>query len=297
MARPAALNGAAVFISALFTFYSSRIVKPITKNSDKINANVIQAYGVSDVGCVRSSNQDRIVIDDQLGLYLVADGMGGHGHGEDAAELAVRSGQYYIAASRDRFDVSWPFGYDVNRSVDENRLITAIQLANRQVWKRTEQSPECAGMGTTMVAIIVSGDHAAIANVGDSRVYLMRNGDLTQLTIDDTWVENLIRSGALTEMQAKTHSMRHVLTQAVGSHDRVDVHTREETLQSGDMLLMTTDGVHGVVEHAALRSMLFGCRSVEETAKQVIQAARANGAPDNASCILLRYNSEADLTR
>jgi len=223
--------------------------------------------------------------------------MGGHGHGEDAAELAVRSGQYYVAASRDRFDVSWPFGYDLNRSVDENRLVTAVQLANRQVWKRTEESPECAGMGTTMVAIIVSDDRAAIANVGDSRVYLLRNGELTQLTVDDTWVENLIRSGALTEVQAKTHSMRHVLTQAIGSHDRVDVHTREETLEPGDMLLMTTDGIHGVVEHAALRSMLFACRNVEETVKQVVQAARANGAPDNASCILLRYNSVADSRR
>jgi serine/threonine protein phosphatase PrpC len=254
---------------------------------------VIQAYGLSDVGCVRTSNQDRILIDEQLGLFLVADGMGGHGHGEDAAELAIRSGQYYIGASRDRFDVSWPFGYDLNRSMDENRLMTAIQLANRQVWKRAEESPECAGMGTTLVAVIVNNDRAAIGSVGDSRAYLLRAGELTQLTTDDTWVGNLIRSGALSETQAKTHSMRHVLTQAIGSHDMVDVHTCEHVFADGDLLLLTTDGIHGVVEHSAMRSILYAGRTVEETAQQLVQAARANGAPDNASCILVKYTSGA----
>ena len=258
---------------------------------------MIQSYGLSDVGCVRTSNQDRILIDEQLGLFLVADGMGGHRHGEDAAELAIRSGQYYIGASRDRFDVSWPFGYDLNRSVDENRLVTAIQLANRQVWRRTEESPECAGMGTTMVAVVVNNDRAAIGSVGDSRVYLLRDGELTQLTMDDTWVGNLIRTGALTEAQAKTHSMRHVLTQAIGSHDLVEVHTCEHVFSDGDMLLLTSDGIHGVVEHSTLRSMLYASRSVEETVKQVVEAAKANGGPDNASCILLKYISEADSSR
>lgn len=255
---------------------------------------MIQAYGLSDVGCVRTSNQDRILLDEHLGLFLVADGMGGHGHGEDAAELAIRSSQYYIGASRDRFDVSWPFGYDLNRSIDENRLMTAIQLANRQVWKRAEEAPECAGMGTTLVAVIVNADRAAVGSVGDSRVYLLRTGELTQITIDDTWVGNLIRTGALTEAQAKTHSMRHVLTQAIGSHDLVEVHTQEHVFADGDMLLLTTDGVHGVVEHSALRSMLYASRDIEETVHQVVESAKANGAPDNASCILLKYTSGAD---
>jgi PPM family protein phosphatase len=258
---------------------------------------VIESYGLSDVGCVRTSNQDRILIDETLGLFLVADGMGGHGHGETAAELAIRSGQYYVAASRDRFDVSWPFGYDMNRSVDENRLITAIQLANHQVWKRTEEAPECAGMGTTLVGLIVDENRASLANVGDSRVYRMRAGEMEQLTIDDTWVGNLIRSGALTEKDARTHSMRHVLTQAIGSSGLVEVHTREEILESGDLILITTDGVHGVVEEAALRSMMYAAVGVDEAVKQIIQAALANGAPDNASCILLRYNADANSSR
>ena len=237
----------------------------------------------------RSSNQDRILLDNALGLYLIADGMGGPGHGETAAELAIRSGHYYVAASRDTFDVSWPFGYDVNRSMDENRLVTAVQLANRQVWKLTEERPEYAGMGTTFVGVIVNGHRVAIANVGDSRAYLMRAGDLKQVTQDDTWVGDLIRSGALTEAQARSHSMQHVLTQAVGAANPVDVHTSEQVLQDGDLILLTTDGIHGVVEQAELRSILYGAGKLEDTVRKLIDAANRNGGPDNASCVLLQY--------
>lgn len=253
---------------------------------------MIKAHGISDVGCVRTSNQDRILLDEGAGLFILADGMGGHGHGEIAAELAVATTQYYLQASRDRFDVSWPFGYDVERSLDENRLRTAIQLANRQVWKSAEESPERAGMGTTIVACIVHEDRAAIGNVGDSRVYLMRGGELRQISTDDSWVANMVRSGAMDEKQAREHSMRNVLTQAVGSHSIVESHTLETKLSEGDLLLLTSDGVHGVVEEAVMRSILFSATDLSKAASQLIKSARANGAPDNASCILVRYQPE-----
>ncbi len=253
---------------------------------------MIQAYGVSDIGCVRTTNQDRILVDDAAGLYVVADGMGGHGHGEVAAELAVVTTQYYIQASRDRFDVSWPFGYEVDLSLDENRLRTAIQLANRQVWKNAEESPERSGMGTTVVAVLVADSRAAVGNVGDSRTYLLRGGELRQVSTDDSWVANMVRSGALTTKQAREHSMRNVLTQAIGSQSNVDVHTVEQTLEDGDLLLLSTDGVHGVVDEAAIRSILFSTLDLERAGQQIVQAAKENGAPDNASCILLRYGAE-----
>lgn len=231
-------------------------------------------------------------MDDATGLYVVADGMGGHGHGEVAAELAVSTSQFYVQASRDRFDVSWPFGYDVDLSLDENRLRTAIQLANRQVWKNAEESPERAGMGTTIVAVLANGNRAALGNVGDSRIYLLRAGELKQLSSDDSWVANMVRNGALTEKQAREHSMRNVLTQAIGSHSAVEVHTSEHQFEAGDILVLTTDGVHGVVDEAVMRSILFATPDLERAAQQVVQAARENGAPDNASCILLRYEAE-----
>jgi PPM family protein phosphatase len=252
---------------------------------------MVHSFGLSDPGLVRKSNQDRILVDTALGLYLIADGVGGHSHGEAAAELAISSGQYYIRATRDVFDISWPFGYDANRSLNENRLVTAIQLANRQLCNFKASSPDHASAGTTLVGVLIEGPRGAIGNVGDSRVYLLRGGVLNQLTVDDTWVGQLMRGGAITEAQAKTHAMRHVVTQAVGL-ELTEVHTREQELQDGDLLLLTTDGIHGVVEHAVLCSILANCRSLEDGGKRLIEAALDQGGPDNASCILLQYTRD-----
>src|ERR1043166_9013790 len=114
---------------------------------------MLQSFGLSDPGLVRNTNQDRILVDDSLGLYLIADGVGGHSHGEDAAELAINAGQYYIQVSRDALDITWPFGYDVNRSVNENRLMTAVQLANRQLYNLKATSPDHASAGSTLVGV------------------------------------------------------------------------------------------------------------------------------------------------
>jgi serine/threonine protein phosphatase PrpC len=250
---------------------------------------MVQSVGLSDPGLVRTSNQDRILVDDALGLYLIADGVGGQSHGDTAAEMAVSSGQYFIRATLDSLDATWPFGYDVDRSMNENRLMTAIQLANREICNLKSKSSEHAGASSTIVGVIVGGARATVGNVGDSRVYLMRDNVLKQLTIDDTWVGQLIRSGALTDAQAKNHSMRNVVTQAMGL-ESIEVHTCEEDLKEGDLLLLTTDGVHGVLEHPALCSMLSSCRNLEDGAKRMIEAALDQGGPDNASCILLRYS-------
>ena len=254
---------------------------------------MVNSFGLSDPGLVRKSNQDRILIDSALGLYLIADGVGGQSHGDTAAELAISSGQYYIRSTRDSFDISWPFGYDVNRSLNENRLMTAIQLANRQLCKLKASSPDHADAGTTLVGVLVEGQRATIGNVGDSRVYLMRDGVMKQLTVDDTWVGQLIRGGAITEAQAKNHAMRHVVTQAVGL-ETIEVHSCEEDLRNGDLLLLTTDGVHGVVEHAVLCSILANCRSLEDGGKRLIEAALDQGGPDNASCVLVRYGADSN---
>jgi len=230
-------------------------------------------------------------MDNSLGLFLIADGVGGQSHGEAAAEVAISSGQYYVRASRDAFDTSWPFGYDVNRSLNENRLLTAILLANRQLCKLKATSPDHAGAGSTLVGALIEGDRASVGNVGDSRVYLLRTGVLRQLSVDDTWVGQLVRGGAITEAQARTHSMRHVVTQAVGV-ETIEVHTCDEQLEDKDLILLTTDGVHGVLEHAVICSILANCRSLDEGVRRLIEAALDQGGPDNASCILVRYNRD-----
>jgi protein phosphatase len=255
---------------------------------------VIQSYGLSDTGCIRTENEDRILLDDRLGLYILADGMGGHTHGEVAAELAVATIQYYIDSSLDRIDVTWPFGYNFTLSLNENRLGTAIQLGNRQVWKRSEQAPEFAGMGTTVVAALLDGGKAALASVGDSRIYLYRGGQLQQLTIDDTWVAAMIRQGTIGSQEALHHPMRNVLTQAAGSRESVEVHTLDHAFADQDLLLMSSDGLYGVVEEAAICSILAGAADLEKSAARLIQAARDAEAPDNVSCILIRYSSPPD---
>lgn len=130
---------------------------------------MIDAYGLSDVGLVRKQNQDRILIDESVGLFVVADGMGGHTHGEIAAQVALSSIQLYIDSSCDRFDVSWPFGYSFDLSIDANRIITGIQLANKQVLQQAREQPGSEGMGTTVAAVLVNDSKAVVANVGDSR--------------------------------------------------------------------------------------------------------------------------------
>ncbi len=178
---------------------------------------MIASCGLTDMGCARPENEDRVLVDPGLSLYALADGMGGHSHGEVAAEMALDVIRQYIESSRNRDEVTWPFGYDANLSVDQNRLVTAILLANRRVWKRSEEAPEYAGMGTTIVAALLNGSQAAIASVGDSRLYLFRSGALQPLTIDDTWVGAMVRQGTLDPSEVAQHPMRNVLTQAAGA--------------------------------------------------------------------------------
>jgi protein phosphatase len=253
---------------------SLQIRKPMTKS-----------YSLSDVGCVRQENQDRVLADNSLGLFIVADGMGGHKHGEKAAELAVDTMKYYVDSSRDRFDVTWPFGYNFDLSLDANRLCTSMQLANRHVWNYAEQSSQFSGMGTTIAAVLFSGENAIVGNVGDSRVYLFRNGELQQITLDDSFLAAVAAQGA----DLANNPMRNVLTQAAGAERPLDVHIAEIRLESKDLMLITSDGLHAVIGDAAIRSIVGSGGSVEELAERLISASRVNGAPDNTSCVLIAY--------
>ena len=248
---------------------------------------MIESCGVTECGRVRTENQDRILTDAALGLYVVADGMGGHQHGELAAQLAISTVRFYIESSSDRFDVTWPFGYDFNLSIDANRLTTAIQLANRQVWNHSQQSPECVGMGTTIAAALVRDDHAVVANVGDSRVYLFRRGELKQLTYDDTFINSLGMRDDPNLQGLLNHPMRNVLTQAAGSREEVEVHIVEQEIESGDRFLLCSDGLHGVIGDAEIHSIVGADGCLEATARRLNDVVHANGAPDNVSVVLL----------
>jgi protein phosphatase len=247
----------------------------------------ITGYGLTDPGCARMENEDRFVVCPDLGYFAVVDGMGGARNGALAAELTVSTMQYYLECSRGRPDVTWPFGYNMSISLNANRLETAIRLANRQVWKRADERPEFGGMGSTVAALVVEGSGIVVANIGDSRAYLFRAGKLTQLTTDDTWLQAVLADSALNPASLERHPMRNVLTQAVGSQNDVTVHTAELDLQSGDCLVLSTDGLHAVAGDEAIRAVLERTETPEESAKRLIQEARRAGGPDNISCVVV----------
>jgi serine/threonine protein phosphatase PrpC len=254
---------------------------------------MIHAAGASDTGCVRQNNEDRILLNSDLGLFVVADGMGGHSHGERAAELAISTLEHYVESSCNGADVTWPFGYNFQISFDSNRLATAVQLANGQVWRCSQQAPEFAGMGTTVAAVIVSGSGMSVANVGDSRVYLMRDGALQQLSVDDTWISAVGARGAMTKEQIQNHPMRNFLTQAAGSKQDLDVHTREVELRDSDHILVCSDGLHGAVDEAAITFVLReNGGDLRGACDALVRAAKSAGGLDNVSCIVITYKSE-----
>lgn len=248
----------------------------------------LEAHGISDPGCVRTHNEDRILVDPILGLYSVCDGMGGHQHGELAAELAIASIRSYIEASQDSLDVSWPFGYDFAISPDANRLITSVRLANRQVWRRAEQSVETLGMGTTVAAVLITESQAVVANVGDSRVYVLRDNEMEQISIDDTWIACL--ADTLTPDELRQHPNRNVLTQAAGARENVDVHLRELHLEAGDIFLLCSDGLFNAVSEEMVRAILLQNATCYDRTRSLIEAAIQEHASDNVSAIVLRYS-------
>lgn len=248
----------------------------------------MDAYGLTDRGCVRPDNQDRILVDRDLGLFIVADGMGGHRHGALAAEVAIATIKSFVESSCDHSDVTWPFGYNFDLSISANRLVTAVRLANRQVWRQAETGPEYAGMGTTVTAVLLDGMRAVAANVGDSRVYLFRAGLLKQLTVDDTWLSAVLERGLLTAQQLRAHPMRHILTQAAGSQHDVDVHAVDVELEPGDTLLLSSDGLHGVVPAEVIGSILSQAADAHAISSGLVETARSQGAPDNVSCVLIK---------
>jgi protein phosphatase len=239
---------------------------------------VPRSFALTDKGAVRSSNQDRILLEEDLGLYFIADGMGGPGNGELAAETATREVQESIRRAAS--------GNAAAQSAEEI-LAEAIRSANARVWKLAESEPGLTGMGTTAVGAVVRGGAVSVGNVGDSRAYLFRQGELAQLSIDDSWVAGMVRDGSLTNEEAARHGMRHLLTQAVGAKAQVEVHTKRVDSEAGDLLILTSDGVHGVVREEAMVAILSQKGTPETYAKLLVQAALEGGGPDNASCIVV----------
>ena len=229
-----------------------------------------QAHGQTEQGPVRATNEDCFALDDERGLCVVADGMGGHNGGEVASRIAVTGVSEYIRTADD--GEVWPFGFDRSLSETANRLRTAVQIANGRILDAAAERRDLSGMGTTVVAALVDGDLLAFAHVGDSRLYIFDAGRLRLLTADDSWALN-----------------RNVLTNVLGARRDVDVHVAEERLTGAVLIILVTDGVHTVVEDGLIAELAAGGDPPAEIARRLVEAALSRGTRDNCTAVVAEY--------
>ena len=255
---------------------------------------MIEAFGRTDVGRRRKANEDSFLVIPDSHLYAVCDGMGGHNAGEVASRMAVETLAAFVKRSAVEQEITWPWGLDANLSFDANRMKTAIRLANSQVFQSADSKEELTGMGTTVVAALVSGNMMTLGSAGDSRCYLVRDGELLQLTKDDSWVSAALGEGILNSDDVQSHPLRNVITKAVGARDSIDIDVIEQTLEEGDVALLCSDGLHGMVSDDEIARLLIpGSTSLEEGAAHLIEAANEAGGKDNITAVLMRYSDES----
>jgi len=237
---------------------------------------MLEAYGMSDLGCVRTNNEDYYLLFRERGLYLVADGMGGAQAGEQASKLAAETVAEYV----------WRNG----RS-DPQVLAHAFEEANRRVIEAASSDATLEGMGTTLVAALECGPELLISSVGDSRAYVYEDERLLVITEDQTWVHEVGRRLGLDEVSLKSHPMRHVLTMAIGVSPELRIHSYALRPQPRTQVLLCSDGLHGVVEAQFIADTLAQNTSLEQKCHTLIEAARNAGGPDNITAVLLQQTT------
>lgn len=245
----------------------------------------------SDRGLRREENEDSYVSRQDLGLFMVADGMGGHAAGEVASRMAVQAVEAFVSDTRDADpNRTWPFPYDPELSLDANRLKAGFRLANRRLAAAMSDNDSLRGMATTAAAILLGRERPVVAHVGDSRVYLYRNGELRQITEDHSWVSEQVRAGILSDADARRHPWRNVVTRALSGGDDPDVEVADIDLAAGDRLLICSDGLSGVVTTERMQEIVAAGQELEETCRALIAAANDAGGPDNITVAMLQVD-------
>jgi serine/threonine protein phosphatase PrpC len=252
------------------------------------------ASGLSDVGLQREHNEDSYVVLGEYELYVVADGMGGHRAGDVASKLATETiSEFFRQTAND--DVTWPFHFDPNLSEEENRLLTGIRVANRQIYERSTRSREYHGMGTTVVGAMFSPRRRRIyiGHVGDSRAYRVRDHKIDQLTRDHSLVNDyLLAMPDLTEEQ-RAELPKNVITRALGMQDQVVVDLSHDIPRPGDVYVLCSDGLSGMVTDEEINDIVSGTDDVKLACQQLIELANEHGGEDNVTAVLVRIELAA----
>jgi protein phosphatase len=247
----------------------------------------------TDPGLCRSKNEDYFCANHDLGLFVVADGMGGHAGGEVASEVAVTEIQNVIEStiSLGSHDI-WPVPFDTTVGMDGNRLRAGFLMANSRIAQQIKKTEELMGMGTTAVAVLFSNGKSALAHVGDSRAYLLRAGQLTRLTSDHSWVEEQLRAGMLTEAAAREHPWRNIVTRVLSGTDSLNVDVIEFQLEAGDRVLLCSDGLPIVVQDSEIETVVSATTDLQAVCDELVSRANAAGGPDNVTALVVAVATE-----
>lgn len=250
----------------------------------------IKAYGATDVGKVRSANEDSYLVDSERNLFIVADGMGGHQGGGYASNHAVKKIQEKIAGFELEQEHTQPVAGAAAKNQVQLKLRNALLFANEHLFLKALEEPSLRGMGTTVTAIQLDQAALHIAHVGDSRLYLFRNGELRQLTKDHSWVQEQVDAGVLSDDEARSHPLKNIITRSLG-HDRdliVDLLKFES--QPGDVLLICSDGLTNMVDDADIRQVL-GAMPPDQAVNELVRQALAAGGLDNVTAVIVAISA------
>lgn len=261
--------------SSLNDFFVHRSPEqPKSKAEENLPAGILCAFR-TDVGKVRANNQDAPIVSEKMRLYGVADGMGGHKGGE-------------VASTSARDDLLRELE---GKTPSVATLSGAIEEVNRQIYHQQEHDDALTGMGTTLSVLWMSDNFVYIGHVGDSRVYLLRDGEFKQMTLDHSLVEQLVREGVLTEEEAQNHPMRNIITRAIGTDESVEVDVVVEERRKGDLWLACSDGLHGLVDDRQMRDALRQY-APEKAADVLLKAALDAGGRDNVTLVIVHDGEE-----
>ncbi len=247
----------------------------------------------TDVGMKRDNNEDSFLALPAEGLFAVFDGMGGHAAGEVASGIAVQEMREFFQLTGRDPEATWPFKEDREKSYDENRLVTAIKLVNQRILEASEADASRKNMGTTCVSAHFverdGGARAIVAHAGDSRVYQLRERRLRRITIDHSLVEEYLRLGKITEEEARSFPQKNIILRALGQQPQVEVEVHEHELRPGDLLMLCSDGLSGIVEDPVMEAILQRSSGLDSAARRLLDTANANGGVDNSTVILVLY--------
>ena len=256
----------------------------------------IEAFGLTDVGRKRKHNEDAFALDLSDGLFVVADGMGGHAAGEVAARITVETIGEFIAATRQKEEATWPFKYNHSLHFNSNRLAIAIEKANERVMAAVAAQPWLKGMGTTVVAGLLNEKVLSLAHVGDSRAYMFRSGKLQRLTDDHSWVHEQVAAGILTEDEAKSHPLKNVVTRALGGGPSVSPDLQEISFSARDRFLFCSDGLTTMLSDEEIEQTVSENEDPQQLCRALVDLANEKGGVDNITVVVARVlnSSEPD---